>query len=122
MKLDLQYLDHPSGGERLVILPETQYRLLALAAADALKAMGSSNRWPRACRRQYRKHLRRSKSGSRDTAMAWPEWPLSRKTCRRNPEHGVPDRVHREDRLDENVEGDCRRALRAGRSGYPARP
>jgi hypothetical protein len=40
MKLDLQYLDHPSGGERLVILPETQYRILALAAADALKAIG----------------------------------------------------------------------------------
>ena len=29
MKLDLQYLDHPGGGERLVILPETQYRILA---------------------------------------------------------------------------------------------
>ena len=40
MKLDLQYLDHPCGGERLVILPETQYRILALAAADALKAIG----------------------------------------------------------------------------------
>ena len=40
MKLDLQYLDHPGGGERLVILPETQYRMLALAAADALKAIG----------------------------------------------------------------------------------
>ena len=40
MKLDLQYLDHPGGGERLVILPETQYRILALAAADALKAIG----------------------------------------------------------------------------------
>ena len=40
MKLDLQYLDHPTGGERLVILPETQYRILALAAADAFKAIG----------------------------------------------------------------------------------
>ena len=40
MKLDLQYLDQPNGGERLVILPETQYRILALAAADALKATG----------------------------------------------------------------------------------
>ena len=40
MNLDLQYLDHPGGGERLVILPETQYRMLALAAADALKAIG----------------------------------------------------------------------------------
>jgi DNA-binding Xre family transcriptional regulator len=40
MILDLQYLDHPAGGERLVILPETQYRILAHAAADALKAMG----------------------------------------------------------------------------------
>ena len=40
MKLDLQYLDHPGGGERLVILPEAQYRILALAVADALKAIG----------------------------------------------------------------------------------
>ena len=40
MKLDLQYLDQPNGGERLVILPETQYRILSLAAADALKAIG----------------------------------------------------------------------------------
>ena len=40
MKLDLQYLDNPSGGERLVILPETQCRILAHAAADALKAIG----------------------------------------------------------------------------------
>ena len=44
MNLDLQYLDHPSGGERLVILPETQYRILALAAADALKAIGRHQR------------------------------------------------------------------------------
>ena len=44
MKLDLQYLDHPSGGERLVVLPETQYRILALAAADALKAIGRQQR------------------------------------------------------------------------------
>ena len=40
MELDLQYLDHPCGGERLVILPEAQYRILAHAAADALKAIG----------------------------------------------------------------------------------
>ncbi|HEV2897688.1 MAG TPA: helix-turn-helix transcriptional regulator [Pseudaminobacter sp.] len=40
MQLYLQYLDPPGGGERLVILPETQYRILALAAADALKAIG----------------------------------------------------------------------------------
>ena len=40
MNLDLQYLDHPGGGERLVILPEAQYRILAHAAADALKAIG----------------------------------------------------------------------------------
>ena len=40
MILDLQYLDHPGGGERLVILPETQYRILAHAAAEALKVIG----------------------------------------------------------------------------------
>ena len=44
MKLDLQYIDHPGGGERLVILPEAQYRILALAAADALKAMARHQR------------------------------------------------------------------------------
>ena len=40
MILDLQYLDHPGGGERLVILPEAQYRILARAAAEALKVIG----------------------------------------------------------------------------------
>ena len=44
MKLDLQYIDHPNGGERLVILPESQYRILALAAADALKATARHQR------------------------------------------------------------------------------
>src|SRR6478735_5703955 len=44
MKLGLQYLDHPHGGERLVILPETQYRILALAVADARKAIGRHQR------------------------------------------------------------------------------
>jgi len=44
MKLDLQYIDHPSGGERLVILPEAQYRILAMAAADALKALAQHQR------------------------------------------------------------------------------
>lgn len=39
MKLDLQFVDHPNGGERLVILPETQYRILARAAAEALDAI-----------------------------------------------------------------------------------
>ncbi|NGN45307.1 helix-turn-helix transcriptional regulator [Mesorhizobium sp. CGMCC 1.15528] len=37
MKLDLQFVDHPNGGERLVILPETQYRLVAHTAAKALE-------------------------------------------------------------------------------------
>ena len=44
MKVDLQYLDHPNGGERLVILPETQYRILALAVADAREAIGRHQR------------------------------------------------------------------------------
>ena len=44
MKLDLQYIDYPDGGERLVILPEAQYRILALAAADALDAIGRHQR------------------------------------------------------------------------------
>ena len=44
MKLDLQYIDHPNGGERLVILPESQYRILALAAADALTATARHQR------------------------------------------------------------------------------
>ena len=44
MKLDLQYIDHPNGGERLVILPEAQYRILALAADEALKAIGRHQR------------------------------------------------------------------------------
>src|SRR6185436_10586956 len=66
-------------------------------------------------------NLRGSESGSRDTALAWPEWPLSRKTCLHYPEQAVPDRAHRGDRLDENVKGDCRRAWRAGRSDFPAK-
>jgi DNA-binding XRE family transcriptional regulator len=44
MKLDLQFVDHPNGGERLVILPETQYRILELAAADGLAALRKSQR------------------------------------------------------------------------------
>ena len=44
MKLDLQFVDYPAGAERLVILPETQYRILALAAADALKAIRRNHR------------------------------------------------------------------------------
>jgi DNA-binding XRE family transcriptional regulator len=38
MKLDLQFVDHPRG-ERLVILPETQYRILEKAAAEGFSAM-----------------------------------------------------------------------------------
>ena len=44
MKLDLQYIDRPGGGERLVILPEAQYRMLELAAAEALKVIARHQR------------------------------------------------------------------------------
>jgi hypothetical protein len=37
MKLDLQFVDNPRG-ERLVILPETQYRILEKAAAVGFSA------------------------------------------------------------------------------------
>ncbi|SFK78057.1 hypothetical protein SAMN04488498_112119 [Mesorhizobium albiziae] len=39
MKLDVQYIDHASARERLVILPERQFRVLELAAANGLAAL-----------------------------------------------------------------------------------
>jgi hypothetical protein len=64
-------------------------------------------------------NLRRGESGSRHKIMARPEWQLSGKTCRHNAKHAVPDRVHRQDRLDKNLQGDCRRDLCASRPHFP---